>query len=145
MAVTLSVCDAGFEYWERLRGDQPAPRRDQFDPIDIPALLPDIIFLEVVDGGRDFRFRVIGQEVRRHFFENYTNRLMSSLPHVEPEGQLFTKLRSVVSGQQPKRLPVDYVGPLKDIRKQDEIVLPLVDMAGAVSHLLIFLEFRSNL
>lgn len=142
--MTLSVCDAGIEYWTRLRGERSVPRRDQFDPIDIPALLPNIVFLEVIDGGQDFRFRVIGQEVRGYFFENYTGRLMSSLPHVEPEGPLFTKLRSVVSGQQPVRRPVAYVGPFKDIRKQDEVVLPLVDETGAVSHLLIFLEFMAT-
>lgn len=142
--MTASICEAALEYWNRIRGDLPLPRRDQFDPFDIPRLLPFVVFLEVVDGGRDFRYRVIGSDARAHFFENYTGRMMGDLAHVEPEGPLLTKLRTAVSGKQPQRVPAEYVGPLQDIRKQDEIVLPLSDATGTVSHLLVFLEFSSS-
>ncbi|WP_163272627.1 PAS domain-containing protein [Chelativorans alearense] len=35
-----------FQYWNRLRGNRPAPRRSEIEPADIKALLPDTFILE---------------------------------------------------------------------------------------------------
>lgn len=122
-------------YWERLRDGSGLPLRAAFDPVDIPQLLPHILFFDVLDDGRDFRFRVIGEKVRSVFFENYTGRTLLSLAHVEPDGPLVSMFRKAVASRAPVREPVDYVGPDREVVKHDEVALPLGNEAGAVTHL----------
>lgn len=136
----LSIVEQSLEYWHRIRGDRSAPRRSDFDPVEIPHLLPYVVFIEVVDGGADFRFRVIGEKPRSAFFGNYTGQLISSLAHVSPDGQIMRNLRDAVRAAQPVRVPVDYVGPNKDIAKRDEILLPFTDDDGHVTHLLTIID-----
>lgn len=127
--------DRALHYWQTIRGDRVIPLRAEFDPFALPDLTPHIVFLEVVDGGRDFRFKVIGHACRAAFFENWTGRLVSSLPHVEPDGTLLTNLRRAVDDRTPVLEPAEYVGPLKEFRTNREILLPLGDEAGRVTHI----------
>jgi len=140
-ALRSDICQAGRDHWESLKHGREAPLRSDFDPIEIPSLLPYVLLIEVVDGGRDFKYTVIGGHIRQYFLGNWTGSLISTLPHVDPDGQLMTNLKTVTETRRPIDTPVDYVGPMKDIRKNDEIILPLLDTDGTVSHLLIFIEF----
>ncbi|MCR9258040.1 MAG: PAS domain-containing protein [Alphaproteobacteria bacterium] len=143
MGATLakSICQQGRDHWELLRGERDAPLKADFDPMAIPRLLPHVLLVDVIEGGRDFRYAVIGGHIRQYFLQNWTGRLVSSLPHVEPDGQLLRNFRSVVETKIPIDRPIAYVGPMKDIRKNDEVILPLLGAGGEVSHLLIFIEF----
>jgi len=139
--MAAGICDQGLAYWQRLKGDRLAPHRAEFDPVDIPSLLPNLIFMEVVDDGQDFVFRVIGDDVRRYMFDNYTGKRFSSLEHIEPDGPILSRMRWVAREGQVLREPSPYVGPHKDVTKRDDILLPLLNDAGAVGHILVFLEF----
>lgn len=55
-----------FEYWNRLRGDENAPRRDQINPSDIKWLLPGMFFLEY-RGKEKFPFSLAGTELCDHY------------------------------------------------------------------------------
>jgi len=46
------------EYWLSKRGGRPFPDRSDISPSDFSRLLPNILIAEVLDGGRDFRFRL---------------------------------------------------------------------------------------
>ena len=143
MGVTLtkSICQQGRDHWELLRGEREAPFKSDFDPIVIPKLLPHVLLVEVIEGGRDFRYAVIGGHIRQYFFQNWTGQLVSSLPHVEPDGELLRNFRSVIKTKVPIDQPIEYVGPMKETRKNDEVILPLLGENEEVSHLLIFIEF----
>ncbi len=136
----MSLVEQSLAYWESIRGARSAPRRDDFDPTDIPRLLSHVVFLEVVEGGSDFRFRVIGDAVRSASFGNHTGRLVGSLPHIAPEGPLMSTLRTAVTTCSPVRSAVPYEGPRAEINLRDHVVLPLTDEAGAVSHLLLTVD-----
>ncbi|WP_420405501.1 PAS domain-containing protein [Nisaea sp.] len=131
-------------YWEGLRDGRGLPLRAEFDPVDIPRLLPSIVFFEVVEGGRDFRFRVIGERVRSIFFENYTGRTLGSLGHVEADGPLMRSFREAVANGAPVRTPVEYVGPNRDVIKHDEVVLPFGNAQGVVTHLLVLMVLANR-
>lgn len=133
------IIKQGLLYWESLCKGRTTPLRSDFDPMHIPGLLPNMILLGVVDGGQDFKYRVIGENIKSILFENYTSLLMSSQPHVEPDGPLMTQLREAVRTGRPVRSPIEYIGPHSDFRKLDEINLPLANESGQVTHLLIFM------
>ena len=53
--------DQAFTYWRRKAAGRAMPRRRDIDPIEIPKLLPDVMLVDVVAGGR-YRYRLIGTE-----------------------------------------------------------------------------------
>ncbi|MDF1790294.1 MAG: PAS domain-containing protein [Thalassobaculaceae bacterium] len=135
-----SLADQGLAYWDSIRNGRPTPRREDFDPADIPRLLTHVVFLDVIDAGADFRFRVIGDAVRSASFANHTGQCVSDLPHVSPDGPLMQTLRSAVDRGVPVRSPIPYEGPRKEFSVRDHLVMPLADAGGAVSHLLLTVD-----
>lgn len=51
-----------FEYWNRLRGRRPAPKRTEIKPNAIGPLLADTFILQVTSGG-DITFRLAGTRI----------------------------------------------------------------------------------
>jgi hypothetical protein len=52
-----------YDYWNRIRGLRDVPARADFDPIDIPKLLPYLILNEVERNPIRFRIRLEGTAV----------------------------------------------------------------------------------
>lgn len=53
-----------YDYWDGKRGTRVMPARGDLDPVDIPALLPNLILVDVERGGQiRYRFRLYGTEV----------------------------------------------------------------------------------
>ena len=42
-----------FQYWRALKGERELPLRAAFDPLDVPALLPHLLVVEVLRGSQD--------------------------------------------------------------------------------------------
>lgn len=51
-----------FQYWDRLRGDRPAPQRTEIEPADIKSLLADTFILEQDSRGEAI-FRLAGTRI----------------------------------------------------------------------------------
>lgn len=49
-----------FNYWNRIRGERPAPKRDEIEPSDIRQLLSDTFILEVSGTLRTISYRLAG-------------------------------------------------------------------------------------
>src|SRR3546814_16324574 len=52
-----------YDYWENLRAGRAMPLRRAFDPLHIPALLPNLILNEVLGTPPRFRIRLAGRAV----------------------------------------------------------------------------------
>lgn len=136
----MSKIEQSLDYWQSIRGDRPTPQRIDFDPADIPGLLPNVVFLDVLNRGGDFRFRVIGDAVRSASRGNYTGQLVGSLPHITDDGPLMTALRKAVATRAPVHAPVPYAGPFKEVTLRDHLIMPLTGENGEVSHLLVTID-----
>ncbi len=55
------------EYWERKRGSHAMPSRADIVPSQLRAHLGWISMVDVIDEGRDFRYRLLGTLVTRYF------------------------------------------------------------------------------
>lgn len=55
-------CRELYAYWNRIRGDQPAPQRGDIDPADLRRILGDIFIIEAVDA-ETYLFRLAGTRV----------------------------------------------------------------------------------
>ena len=72
-------------YWDHKRAGRMAPRRADIDPSEIVAHLPHLFMLDVIDGGKDFRFRLIGTHLVEGLGRDYTGKLVSEAYGDRPE------------------------------------------------------------
>lgn len=49
-----------YNYWDARRGVWSMPRRADIDPVEMRDWLSRIVLVDVVDGGAQFRYRVVG-------------------------------------------------------------------------------------
>jgi hypothetical protein len=65
-AVSLAV-----HYWEKLRGSRCFPAREDIAPRDMATFLRNIVLIRVVDGGRDYEYRIVGDACVQAFGSNF--------------------------------------------------------------------------
>lgn len=63
--------------WRGWAGARPAPERIDVDPLAMPALLPNLVLLDAVDG--DFRFRLVGEAVNARYGHGLKGRTLGEL------------------------------------------------------------------
>lgn len=65
------------EHWSGLAGGKSMPHATQVDALELRPALGYIMLLDVVDGGRDFRYRLYGSTIARISDFDMTGRLLS--------------------------------------------------------------------
>ncbi len=94
-------------YWERRRGPRAMPGRRDIVPSDLKAHLPHILLADVIDGGRDFRYRLVGSQLQDYFAGNPTGKLMRETlaPFgAETVAQTLAVYRAAVKRRAPMRV-----------------------------------------
>lgn len=79
------LIDDLFAYWDRKRAGRIGPPRAEIDPAEIKIHLPNVFMLDVLDGGADFRFRLIGTRIVDGLGRDSTGRKVSEL-YSDPPG-----------------------------------------------------------
>src|SRR6185437_105432 len=64
-------------YWDHKRSGRIGPRRAEIDPAEIRPHLPHLVMTDVIDGGNDFRFRLIGTRIVEGLGHDNTGRRFS--------------------------------------------------------------------
>jgi hypothetical protein len=64
-------------YWDKQRGPRAMPSRMDIMPWDMKAHVPHVLLADVIDGGKDFRYRLVGTQLQNYFSGNPTGKLMS--------------------------------------------------------------------
>jgi hypothetical protein len=91
----------GYAYWRRKAAGRRMPRRADLEPTDIPKLLPHVMLIEVVTGGR-YRYRLIGTENERAHGINATGCFLDEvLKGPEYKQHVLSLYDKVVSEQRP--------------------------------------------
>jgi hypothetical protein len=71
LPITDERLRAAYDYWRQIAAGSAMPRRRDLDPADIPRLLPHVMLVDVVEGGR-YRYRLIGTANAREHGMNAT-------------------------------------------------------------------------
>ena len=59
----------GVRYWNALRGERPYPARGELVPAKMAKFLRNTVLVQVIDGGADYEYRVVGDaHVQAHGF-----------------------------------------------------------------------------
>ena len=90
-------------YWEAKRGGRMAPRRSDIDPIELKAHLPQLLLLDVLQAGVDFRYRLIGTAIVQGMGHDSTGRRVSEVfaDHPALLKSVLERFRHVVVKQVP--------------------------------------------
>ncbi|WP_193370655.1 PAS domain-containing protein [Pelagibius marinus] len=90
------VSRAFYTYWESLAARcGGVPRRDDFDPAAIPALLPHIFIVEKIKETGRFFFRLSGTGIREIMGSENTNHFLDELLHgedLDAVGEIFDQV-----------------------------------------------------
>lgn len=79
-------------YWQETAhqfGDFKAIAKDDISPVHFRGYLDYLTLVDAVDDGEDFRYRIYGTGVARHFGRDMTGKLVSELPTVSAEFQIY--------------------------------------------------------
>jgi len=129
-------------YWQSKQAGRPMPSRRDIDPVDIPLLLPYVILIDVLSAPLDFRYRLIGTEVRNISQREYTGKRFSELPGKGKDSILWRDCAELVRSKAPLSGRTPYVGPERHLRRCANIMLPLSEDGRNVSMILKVISFE---
>ena len=115
-----------FALWNAKRGNREMPERGDIAPRDMKAYLRHVQIFDVVDGGRDFRIRVMGTIFIDAIGYDPTGQLVSELSDPILRERLSIACRRVVETRKPLRVTAPFRATsvvLYD--KVETILLPL--------------------
>jgi len=135
------VVRAGISSWRILRRRRRYPAREELVPFHLAPILRNILIVEVLEGGVDYEYCFVGENLANGFDEDFTGRRLSSLIEAAPKFGLG--LRMLYEMVRASGDPLGYRGwigndmPGADFVYHENAVLPLGPDDGTVDHLLI--------
>src|SRR5690606_38356614 len=130
------LLQSALAYWHRIRGGRHLPLRADFDPSEVPALLPYVIVIDVLRDPPDFQYRLLGTAIDRVLGSDYRGRRYSELSYTKPGTPIWDEHTRVVAEQTPLRSSVAYVGHDRAVQKAEHVLMPFSDAGETVDMLL---------
>lgn len=114
-----------YRYWQSKCRDGTLPRRKDIDPTEIPELLPYVVLVDVIEGGRDFRYRLLGTHVVDSVGFEFTGQLVSEFMRGR-EGVLRAEdYHMVIERRAPRHGGGDLIGSGRDLMHCERLLCPL--------------------
>lgn len=135
----VGVLDA----WKRMSDGRMAPKREEITPSLLRAALPWIWMIDVIDGGKDFRFRIAGERIIQFMGRRYAGELLSE----NLDNPFFQRMRGILIECTNHKKPVA-VGPIRSNLKGKEffemeiVVMPLSEDGQHVTTLFGAMDLR---
>jgi hypothetical protein len=124
-------------HWTALVAGPRLPGYQQMDPVDLRPALGYVMLLDLVEGGRDFRYRLFGSLIGRVSGFDMTGKLLSEHPASAYVTEFSLAVgRAAVQRREPvytRRRPVG----AQDTSLWERLVLPLVDEEDKVVRLMV--------
>jgi len=133
-----------FEAWKRTSAARMAPKREEITPSLLRTALPWIWMIDVIDGGRDFRFRIAGERVIQFLGRRYAGELLSD----NLDNPFFQRMRAILVECTGRKKPVS-VGPIrsnlkgKEFFEMEVVVMPLSECGQQVTTLFGAMDLRA--
>lgn len=132
-----------YEAWKRLTGERLAPKREEITPALLKSALPSIWMIDVVDGGRDYRFRLAGDRIIQFMGRRYAGHLLSEFDR-QP---FFDHMRAILKACTEQKRPL-MAGPGRskmagrEFSELEVVVLPLSEDGKNVTTIFGAMEIR---
>jgi len=117
--------------WNEIRGARAMPTRAELNPFVLRASLRFTQLFDILDGGRDFRFRVFGSGIAEVSGLQVTGKCLSELEHDQMRTRIVASLCRVMETRAPARMTAEHCALEHLAHRQLETVwLPLGDDTG---------------
>jgi hypothetical protein len=123
-------------YWRAKKGDRRAPARADLDPIEIPALMPHLLLLDVEPASRRLRFRLMGTAVTNGLGRDLTGRYLDELPLNKTQRAMYAEYKRVVESGEPACSTWEYSRADGRHVRFERLVLPLSSDGETIDMLL---------
>lgn len=124
-------------HWSSLAAGSRLPDYRQVDPLDLRPALGYVLLLDVLESGRDFRYRLFGSMISRVSGFDLTGKLLSEHPASAYVTEFSLAVgRAAVRRREPIYTVRRPVGA-KDTSLWERLVLPLVDESDRVARLMV--------
>jgi PAS domain-containing protein len=113
------IIDDFIVYWDDKRAGRMAPRPGDIVLADLPTHVPNLVMVDLLDGGADFRFRYIGARVVKTLGRDSTGLRFSAVYRDSPEAlaQLMAVFRLTVT----ERCPIYSRGRVSWLPARDDL------------------------
>jgi hypothetical protein len=129
-------------YWVGKLAGRAMPRRRDIDPTEIPALLPYVALIDVLPDADDFRYRLIGSEVRDLASDDHTGRRFSDIAANIPGSTFWDDCRETVRTRLPQWRSPLYIGAKRWLKNCENLLLPYSEDGSQVSLILEVISFE---
>lgn len=120
------IIDRVLAYWRSVvPPDRPFPARSHIDPAELGVLLPYLFLVDVLEGGEDFRYRLVGTDIVNHTVRDNTGRLLSELVAQGSQLPLARLYDAAVTERQPMMQWLVYQTGVGLRRWYQTLVMPL--------------------
>ena len=115
-----------FDYWNSKRRGRLMPSRADIDPTELRTLVHNVMLYDVVEPGRLYRIRLVGQAIVDFVGANNTGKFAADTMPPEAGRRIIEILSSVVASRAPRfRAGHAYWHRDKSYRKFEACFLPL--------------------
>jgi hypothetical protein len=111
-----------FRLWNKKRGDRALPARADLRPEELGPWLGNLIVLDVIGGGADFRYRLFGTAIVLQAGFDMTGKLLSEYPIKEALPFFLATHREVVRRATPAF--GEHNPRVAHVRKRRRLILP---------------------
>jgi hypothetical protein len=126
-----------YEYWCTLTGDHDVPAFGRLDPVDLsPAVLPYVTLLDVIDGGRLFRVRLVGTGTTDAFGREATGTDLDEAAAGHILTAALERYRTVLAHRRPVLDIVEYTVSQGPTFKTRHLTVPFSTKAPLIDRLL---------
>ena len=129
-APVLSAC---YDYWLTLKENAPMPPRDGFKPRDLVEYLPLISLIDVIEGGADFRYRLVGTCIDEVIGHHYTGLLLSEIANKKSRATRRETYQRCVEEKRTVYTAGSLSNYNKDYRFYQTLLMPFSDDGKSVN------------
>ena len=126
-----------FEAWRAIRAPgEVVPRREAFDPLAIPELLPDVFLYRLADDGEDFVCRLAGERVNEAWGRSIRGLTLRQIVGERDHPTIRARWARIVG------TPALHYGRVRErlsnqrLRRAERLLLPLASADGRIDWVL---------
>ncbi len=136
--------DILLECWRRRRHGRIYPGRADLDPQKFATLMPWVYLLDIEDGGRIFRFRLVGRRLAQQFGGDYLGAPLDDIKHAGTRIFLSERCASVCRTGEPLFEKHQFQHPDGRLGIIESVTLPLASDGRQIDQLLGALVHRPD-
>ncbi|HXS39316.1 MAG TPA: PAS domain-containing protein [Stellaceae bacterium] len=137
------ILAAAYQYWQGKRGGRSMPRRSDIEPSEIVPLLPNLLIVEVLGGGKRQRYRLVGTAIVEAFGVEFTGKYLDQVFSGEQLRSHEENYRIIAREKCTLLLSRRYHSPSGGELVCHRLVMPLSEDDRTVNQLLTAMSFHA--